>query len=333
MKEENTFRVLVTGGAGFIGSHLIDLLLEHKYKVTCLVREEDDTTWIKDKNINLVYGDCTEKESLKNAVNSDTSYIFHLAGIMRAPYPEEYFRVNFQGTKNLIETCIEKKVKLNRFVYVSSVAASGPSGKNSILKETDFPRPVTDYGKSKVMAENYLREKKELVPFTIIRPTLVYGQRNYRTIFSYFKFVSRGLKPIIGDGKSNVIYVKDLVRIMLITAKSKKSVNETYFAGEEKIYSFEEIADIIAQVMEKKAITIRFPLFSMFIIGALLQSYARITRTQPLFDLRRAHDLKYKYWMCDTSKLEKHLGPLNLCPFREGVRETVEWYMKEGWIK
>jgi len=333
MKNSNTGIVLVTGGAGFIGSHLIEHLIENGYNITCLVRKEDDKRWIKDKNINLIYGDCTRKESLKNVISNDTDYIFHLAGIMRASDPQEYFKVNFEGTKNLVETCIEKRIKLKRFIYVSSVAASGPSGKNSILKETDKPRPVTDYGRSKAMSENYLREKSKFLPFTILRPTLVYGPRNYRTIFSYFKFVSKGLKPMIGDGRSNVIFVKDLARIMLISAKSQKTVNETYFLGEEKIYSFEEIADIIAQVMGKKPITIRFPIFSMFIIGALLQSYATLTRTQPLFDLRRAHDLKYRYWMCDTSKLVKHLGPLSLCSFREGVRVTVEWYRQEGWIK
>ncbi|MGQ9616929.1 MAG: NAD-dependent epimerase/dehydratase family protein, partial [Spirochaetota bacterium] len=324
---------LVTGAAGFIGSHVVDLLLEEGHKVVCFVMDGENLRWLEGKDVIIVRGDCTDKVSIYSALDGNIDYIFHLAAVMRAKEPHTYFDVNYGGTKNLVESCIEKKLNLKRFVYTSSVAAAGPSGTSGRLRESDPCRPVNDYGRSKVSTENLLKEHGSIIPFTILRPSLVYGPRNRKTNFSYFQLVSWGVKPLIGEGFTNVIYVKDLARYLVLAAKSDRAAGQTYFVGEEKIYSYRELADTIASIMGKRTITLRVPMFALFFAGAVLGFLGRVTRTSPLFDLRRYSDIKYRYWMYDTSKIVKDLGYSPEYRLEDGIRETIEWYRTEGWIR
>ena len=326
-------RSLVTGAAGFIGSHVVDLLLEEGHEVVCFFKEGEDLRWLEGKNVIIVKGDCTNKASIYPALDGNLDYIFHLAAVMRAKEPHIYFDVNYGGTKNLIEACIEKNLRLKRFVYTSSVAAAGPSGASVRLRESDPCRPINDYGRSKVSTEKLLKDHGSTVPFTILRPSLVYGPRNIKTNFSYFQLVSWGLKPQIGEGFTNVIYVKDLARYLILAAFSERAAGQTYFVGEERIYSYRELADTIASIMGKRTITLKVPMFALFFSGAILGFLARVTRTSPLFDLRRYSDIKYRYWMYDTSKIVADLGYSPRYRLEDGIRETIEWYRREGWIR
>jgi dihydroflavonol-4-reductase len=332
-KKNTRLRVLVTGASGFIGSHLIDLLCEKKYEVVCFIKKGENTRWLDHKNIQIRYGDITDKKSIESVIDGPFHYIYHLAGVMKTDKPQTYYKVNAEGTRNLVEVCIEKKVPLKRLVYTSSAAASGPSSKYNTLRETDECRPVTDYGKSKLEAERVLFQYSERIPFTILRPTLVYGPRNPHGIFAYFQFAARGFKPNLGDGMANLIYVKDLIRALVLAVEIEEAKGRVYLVGEQRIYSFKELGDTISGVIGRKTFTVRIPTFVLFASGALLQTIANITHTRPLFDLRRARDMNYRYWRFDTSKIERELGFFPVYSLRDGVKETVRWYRREGWIK
>jgi nucleoside-diphosphate-sugar epimerase len=265
-----------------------------------------------------------------DVVNTSLDYIFHLAAVLNADSLETYYRVNVGGTKNLIEICLEKKISLKRFVYISSAAAAGPS--NKMLKETDACNPVTEYGRSKVATENIFQARKDQIPFTILRPTLVYGPRNFHGIYSYFHFASKGLKLYFGKGMTNIIYVKDLVNCLLLSAEKKEAINQTYFVGEQRIYSFKEIADIISDAFNRRMLPVHVPIFFVYVAGTLLGAYSKVTRTSPLFNLRRARDLKHRYWMYDISKIRRELGFKTQYELKDAAKETIEWYEKEGWI-
>jgi len=325
-------KALVTGAAGFIGSHLVDLLIENGYRVTCFVMEEDDLAWIEAKDVEIVFGDCTVKQSLIPAVSDDLDYVFHLAAVMNAASADVYDSVNFEGTKNVVEVCLDRQPQLKRFVHVSSLAASGPSGPHTMLRETDRCRPVTDYGKSKLKAEEFLKLNSEKLPFTILRLGLVYGPRNRNGIFSAFRVISRGIKPVLRNSGTNVIYVKDAARSMLLAATRDAAAYKTYCVGEERLYSYREIADIISDAAGGRTFT--FPVFMPLLFGAgmLLQAYGSLTRTQPLLDMRRMADMKHRYWMYDTSLIREELGFTTQYELSAGVQETVDWYRQQGWI-
>src|SRR3989304_4039289 len=127
-------KALVTGATGFIGSHLCEELARRGYQVTCLVREKSDLKWIENIDIKLIPGDCTSIASLFPAV-TDVDYVFHLAGLTKACSCNDFFCANTEGTENLIKAVAEKNPKIKRFVYLSSLAAAGPSSKGSPLKK------------------------------------------------------------------------------------------------------------------------------------------------------------------------------------------------------
>ncbi|MCK4772703.1 MAG: NAD-dependent epimerase/dehydratase family protein, partial [Candidatus Latescibacteria bacterium] len=325
-------KALVTGAAGFIGSHLVDLLIEKGYEVTCFVREDDDLIWIEGKGAEIVFGDCTDRQSLQPVIDSDLDSLFHLAAVMNAASADTYDNVNYEGTKNIVDICLAKGVQLKRFVYASSLAASGPSGRHEVLDESARCRPVTDYGKSKLKAEEYLRQHGDKLPFTILRLGLVYGPRNRHGVFSLFKVISRGIKPVLRNAGTNVIYVKDVARCMLLAATRDEAAGKTYFVGEKYNYSYEDFAAAVAEAVGGRVLTIRVYMPLLFAAGLLLQTFSRITRTQPLLDLRRMADMRHRYWMYDTSAVRNELGYTENHGLSAGARETVEWYRREGWI-
>ena len=142
-------KALITGGNGFIGSYLVERLLNHGYQVKCLVRKTSNLRWIKDLPVEFVYGDITDIGSLLPIV-VDVDYIYHLSGALRANKPGEFFRVNHEGTTNLLEASRQRNPALKRFIYVSTQAAAGPSGTGIPLTEADLPRPISTYGKTKM---------------------------------------------------------------------------------------------------------------------------------------------------------------------------------------
>lgn len=259
--------------------------------------------------------------------------MFHLAAVLRTHFPAVYYTVNLEGTRNLVKLCIKRKIPRKRFVFMSSVAAAGPSGRQKMLTESDECRPVTDYGISKLEAERLLIENRDKIPFTILRPSLVYGPRNLEGIFGLFRNIAKGIKPDIGEGMTSLIYVKDLARASLLAAENEESRGKIYFIGNQRVVSYREFSDIIAKAMGKAAIRLRIPILFLYIAGALLQTISKVTGTRPQFDLRRVRDITHRYWTCDPSKFSRETGFNPHYSLREGVSEAVSWYRKGGWIR
>ena len=183
-------KVLITGANGFIGSHLVEYLSRHDYEISCLIRKTSNLQWLEKSSVEFITGEITDKTSLVHAV-TEKDYIFHLASLTKAISPVDYYRVNTEGAKNLLQACAMHNPALKRFVLVSSQAAAGPSPSEKAIDETFPPHPITDYGKSKWEAEKIAREYMEKIPITIIRPPAVYGPRD-RDVYVQFKMVKGG---------------------------------------------------------------------------------------------------------------------------------------------
>ncbi len=149
-------RALVTGGSGFIGSNLVDRLLAEGVQVKCLVRSRTNLTWLSKKPLTLVPGDFFDPASLATAV-ADTDVVLHVAGATRAVRRAEYFRGNLATTSNLLQACQEYGPEHQKFLFISSLAAAGPSSGDP-LTEDEEPRPVSAYGESKLAAERAVLE-------------------------------------------------------------------------------------------------------------------------------------------------------------------------------
>lgn len=140
--------ILVTGATGFIGSHLVEALVQQGAQVRCLVRNTSPLGWIKDLPVEFVVGDCRDQQSLRQAVQ-DVDLVFHLAGATMAVKEQTFFEVNGRGTQNLVQACIENKTRLKKFIYLSSQAAAGPCPSDGKKKESTR-EPVSPYGEKQI---------------------------------------------------------------------------------------------------------------------------------------------------------------------------------------
>ena len=321
-------RALVSGSNGFIGSHLVEALKKRGYAVPCLVRKTSNLNWLKGLDVEFVYGDCTEKETLYKAVEG-ADYVYHLAGVVRAVDRETYYRVNFLGTRNLLEVCNKTNRKIKKFVYLSSQAAVGPTNPNG---EGDC-QPITDYGKSKLKGEIVVHNYSDRLPVLIIRAPVIYGPRD-KDIYTYFKFLKRRIRPLPGKGEGyvNILYVGDLVEGMILAAENESSSGETYFIADEKSYSWKEAADKAAQALGVKAIKINIPRWLISASAFLSELSSEITHKPVLIDRQKAKELLHNGWFCDITKAREHLGFKPRVSLEEGLKITASWYKENGWL-
>jgi nucleoside-diphosphate-sugar epimerase len=329
-KTKNKIKVLVTGAAGFIGSHVVEALAGKDYEVVGLITEKDDPRWIKNLEASYVFGNIAEKSSLYKAV-SGVKYIYHLAALLGDPNPENYYRINCDGTKNLVNVCLNSGTELQRFLFTSSITAMGPSGKNKLHEESPC-NPINGYSCSKLLAEKFLESKKKELPITVVRLPLVYGPRSVGGLFPLFKMFNKGIRFNIRTTEINLGFVQDIVNGIILAAESPATLGKTYLLGEDKVYTSDEIFDTIEKVLGKKTIKFNLSLPALNFIAHILEIYAKING-QPALILRRNLNNYVKYrWHIDMSKAQREFGFKAEIPFETGAKITADWYKKEGFI-
>lgn len=325
-------KTLITGGNGFIGSHLVERLLNHDFQVKCLVRKTSNLRWIQELPIEFVYGDITDLDSLLPIV-PHVDFVFHLSGALRANKESEFYRVNSEGTKNLLQACKQNNPDLKRFIYVSTQAAAGPATNGIPLSENDLPQPISTYGKSKQLAEQVVMEYQKFFPVTIVSPPSVYGPRD-DDILEVFKYIKFGIKPLIGKQEKlvSIIHVHDLVRGIQAAAEHSSAENELFFLAHNQPCSWRELEDTIASVMDKRAMTIRLPVFMLDVAAYLSELVAKIFKKTAILNLDKANEMKQNFWLIDPSKAEQQLGFRAEIPLETGMKETYQWYRHQGWL-
>lgn len=318
-------RALVTGGTGFIGSHLAEALRREGFEVFCLVRDLSNKKWLEGLDVKFIEGDCSNRDSLEGI--RDFQYIFHLAGLTKAPSWNEFYRANVIGTENIVDVAFRNNPGLKRFVLLSSLAAAGPSEDGKPKCEASEPRPVSAYGRSKLMAEEVLLRYKGKIPFTILRPTAVYGPRD-RDFFLFFKMINTGIIPYFGKSYYSLIYVEDLIRGILLATRSREAENQIYFLADGDICTGDEISSVIADCLGKKPIKLRIPRSLLPLIGKVASKFAK----NSIINSDKLIELKYTHWICDISKARQELGFNPRVNIREGMKWTANWYKIHKWL-
>jgi dihydroflavonol-4-reductase len=325
-------KALVTGATGFIGSHLVELLLKNGYAVRCLVRKTSDTRWLNGLAVEFVHGDLFTEDALQRAVHG-VDYVYHSAGITKAKTQEEYFRGNAEGTTNILLATLQHNPRLKRFVHISSQAAVGPSPTQDPIAEDTPARPITTYGRSKWKAEEECMRFMDKLPITIVRPPVVYGPRD-KDVFEFFNTMSKGLQPMVGFKEKlvSMIHVADLVRGFLMAGEHEKAVGQTYFLSSMRPYGWKEIGEVTRRVMNRRAMRIRIPGFGVFIIAAFAEFFSLFSSKAALINFEKAREMVQDYWTCDASKARREIGFEQNIPLEEGIADTVAWYRQQGWL-
>jgi len=324
-------KVLVTGANGFVGSHLVEGLLERDHRVRGLVRRTSNLRWLEGLDLELVYGEATDPATLPGAVR-DIEVVYHAAGVTRARRPEIYHQVNCQGTVNLLEVCREHVPRLKKFVLISSQAAAGPGENGRPSREDDPCRPVSEYGRSKLMAEQAAAGFVDRLPVTTVRPPAVYGPRD-TDFLTYFRILKKHLRPLLGfrERPVSVCHVRDVVSGTILAGESERSAGRTYFlSGGET--TWDELTRIMAEALGVRALKIRVPTFTLHVLAALNEAFAPLRRETPVLDRRKAREMTAACWTCDWSRAAEELGYRPSVALEEGVRETVGWYRRQGWL-
>ena len=332
MAMEVSRRVLVTGGTGFIGSHLVERLLGNGYSVTCLARDIRQLRWLDDLEVRIIAGDCTLPESLAAAVQ-DVSLVFHCAGLTKAIHARDYDRVNHLGTKNLLDACARHNPGLEKFILVSSQAAAGPSPDGRPVDEDSAPRPMSDYGRSKLSAEEVARSFRDRLPVVILRPPGVYGPRD-RDVYELFRWASRGLTLEMTGGERyfNLCYVEDLVAALLLLAEGKTESGSNYFVAEKRSYSWSEFRTLLLATGGVKARTIKLPYVAAYLMALGSEIGGLITKKPALANRQKVREAAQRYWLCDLGKIENDLGFQAGYPLQKGLELTWQWYRKNQWL-
>ena len=323
---------VVTGSNGFVGSHLVDLLLKKNFSVRCIVRESSNLKWLDGKDIEIFKCGLFDKAGLAKAFK-DADYIYHVAGVVKSKTKKGYFTGNVETTRNLLDVALEQNKILKRFVVVSSQTVTGPSLNGNPVNEETECAPLTTYGKSKYEEEKLALGYMDKLPITICRAPAVYGERDTE-IFIYFQNFAKGITTKIGFDKKvlSLIHVTDLVEGFYKAAISDKSVGEVYFISSEKFYTWDEINSITSTVLNKKVIKILVPHFLVYTIAAIAQFFSVFSSKAATLNLEKAMDLVQHAWICDTSKAMRDLEYRQNISIEEGVKRTCEWYKEMKWI-
>ena len=323
---------VVTGGSGFVGSHLVDLLLEKGLKVKCIVRGTSNLRWLVNKDVEICDSGLFDKEKLK-PILTDANYLFHVAGVVRSKNKEGFFKGNVETTKTLLEVISEVNPNIERIVIVSSLTACGPSLDGKPCTEETAPRPITTYGVSKYEEEKLAIGYMGKLSITICRAPAIYGERE-SDIYAMFKGFQKGIMTLVGfnNKKLSLIHGRDFVNGLYLASQSEKAKGEIYFISSEKIYDWNIISDAMEKAIGKKAFRIRIPHFLIYTIGGISHFFNYFTSKPATFNLEKARDFVQENWTCDISKAKRDFGYSQNISLEDGMKSTVDWYREHKWL-
>lgn len=323
---------VVTGGSGFVGSHLVDRLLAEEYHVKCIVRGSSNLRWLNGKNVEIFTCGLFDKVELKKILK-DADYLFHIAGVVKSKEEKGYYDGNVETTRTLLDVLTEVNTGIKRVVIASSLTASGPSLDGKPSTEETKEHPITTYGKSKLEQEKVAFSYNGKLPISIVRFHAVYGERDTE-IYQFFKTYKMGLMPLIGfdDKKLNLVHVDDAVNGVYLASLSDKSIGQIYFIASEEIYSWPTVGEAIGKAFGKKAITIRIPHFLVYTVACIAQFFSMFSSQAATFNIEKARDFVQKNWICDVSKAKRDLGFRQTVELEKGIAKSIAWYREMKWL-
>jgi nucleoside-diphosphate-sugar epimerase len=312
--------ILITGATGFIGRHLTNALSK-VYPVRCLVRKNSDITVLKNSNVEIFYGDLLIKESLKPALEQIT-LVYHLAGEVYSNRKSDYYKGNILATKNLLEVCEEKDIK--RIIFLSSVGVYKPVNKKILLNEESECGPITYYGKTKLHAEELIKNSN--INWVIVRAPVVYGPYQPSILNQFFISAFKKRKVYIigkGDNLRSFCYIDNLIEGLILLLKNTEVKGKTFIFSDNSPYTINEIIETGSRIINKEVKVINLPNFLgniSWAINYVLDNFFNLCFVQ-LYAMKKMQ-LEEGY---DISKAKKEIGYNPKISLEEGIRKTIEW--------
>ena len=344
-------KILVTGASGFIGSFIVEEGLRRGHRTWAGMRASSSRRYLKDPRTEFAELDLHHPDVLRRQMQRYKSdfggwdVVVHAAGATKCIRREDFFRTNTEGTRHLVEVLKQLDMVPRRFVFISSLSVFGAIREQPVrqatadnpwiyapIQNSDTPCPNTAYGESKLEAERFLKSQTGF-PWVILRPTGVYGPREQdyfvmaQSIKQHVDF-SVGYKP----QEITFVYVKDLVQAVF-SAMEKDVAGREYFISDGGIYRSTEFSDLIRRELGSPfMLRIKAPVWFLRAVCTVSEKANALRHRTATLNRDKFHILCQRNWQCDIRPATEELGYRPEYPLERGVKETIEWYKKEGWL-
>lgn len=326
--------VLVTGATGFTGVVLTQKLVRAGLKVRALARETSDLEPLQGLDIEWLRGDVFDAEVMRKAVN-DQQYVFHVAAAFREAKSSEqdYWNVHVKSTQLIAEEAL-KNPDFKRLIQVSTIGVHGHIENPPATEEYPFG-PGDGYQRTKLQAEQWLIEfaDKHNFPYTIVRPAAIYGPGD-RRLLKLFKMALKRYFLLLGKGNCmyHLVHVDDLTNTFIVAATHPDALGETFISGADEPIGIAGIAAIVAEHFEKKMKVVRLPIGPFFLLGDICEAVCKPLKIEPpIYRRRVAFYSKDRHF--DVEKMRTVLGYTPRHGNVEGIIETADWYVEQGWLR
>jgi nucleoside-diphosphate-sugar epimerase len=323
--------VLITGGTGFVGSHVAERLVQCGFSVRALVRPGSDKRRLEELGAELAPGAVDQIETLHRAV-AGVDVVVHLAALTHARSVAAYHRVNEAGTRDLVQAVLDADPRPRRFVYLSSLAAVGPSLDGRPVGPDAEPRPLTTYGRSKLAGERACLAAAATLEIAILRAPAVYGPRD-RELFRIFRMARMGLMPLPAGSarRLQLVHVGDLADAV-VAAAAGPGASGVFHIADPREYMWEQVVDLVSEAVGRRTRTFQVPSAVLFAAAALSEAAGRLTGRSTIFNREKVRELLAPAWLCETETARRELGFEAQIPLPRGLMETARWYSENGWL-
>ena len=337
-------KILITGASGFIGSFIVEEALRRGFDTWAAMRRSSKKDFLTDPRINFIELDLSSEERLKEQLRGqEFDYVVHAAGVTKCLDPQDFYRINTEGTKNLVRALIAMRMPLKRFVYISSLSIFGAIREKQPyeeIRETDTPQPNTHYGRSKLQAEQWLDSLEApsgavggAFPFVILRPTGVYGPRE-RDYFLMAQSIRQHTDFAVGYRRQDItfVYVQDVVQAVFLACE-KGRTGRKYFLSDGQVYQSSTFSDLIRRELGNPWwIRVKAPVWVLRIITFFGDKIGHLTGKITALNNDKYHILRQRNWRCDIQPAIDELGYKPEYTLERGVAITIKWYRDNGWL-
>ena len=322
-------RVFVTGGTGFVGSHVVRALAARGHAPVCLVRDPGKAAAVfAGASPDVVRGDLDDAAALARG-SAGADAVVHVAGLTAARTRTELFAVNVEGTRAV--TVAAAAAGVRRFVHVSSLSAAGPVADGVVPTTGDEALPVSDYGRSKLAGEEPVRALA--IPWTILRPPAVYGPRDVEFL-RIFRIVRRGVTPIFGAGaqRLSLVFAPDLAEAIARCLDGAVPSGGVFYPAHRDVTTSRALVEAIASALGVASRIVPVPTALVRPLLWLSGTAARLAGRATLLAPDKANEILADAWTCSPSALESATGWRAATALADGLRLTADWYRAAGWL-
>jgi nucleoside-diphosphate-sugar epimerase len=320
--------VLITGGTGFLGTHIAKRLIEKGLKVKLFSRNETDDLFLK-RNCDSYYGDIRDLDKVLKAAKG-VNKIVHLVSNFRrgGSDKKEAYGINVNGTDNILNAAY--KLNVDRLVHCSTIGVHGNVKEIPANENTPF-NPGDLYQETKLIAEKNVWNfyKKHNLPITVIRPISMYGPGDLRML-KLFKMIKRGTFVVVGNGKPyfQPAYIEDVVDGFVLALKHDKALGEAFIIGNEEYLELKNLFRVIANELEVREPFIKLPLGPTLVLARLCEAVLVPLGIEPPLHRRRISFFQNNR----AFSIQKAKNVLDFAPqtsLEQGIRITIQWYEQQ----